>query len=124
MNMYTNTTTNHVVLLKKIGHASPTPMHTTSKATPMIVLTKRLGDFLLNSPKAIASGINNVEATATEPFAATCCPSALKPAKVPATMSAKAATTSIRTSHAKTVKQTLVLWLILASIISPKDLPL
>ena len=124
MKMYTNTITNHVNLLKYRGHAIPIPMHAISRATPTIVLTTRLGDFLLNSPNAIASGMNNVDAVATEPLVATVCPSALYPANVPATISAKAATTRIRTSHANTVKHILVLWLIFTSIISPSDLPL
>ena len=100
-----------------IGKARPIATQAASKITPITEATT-IGAFFLytKKPKAIASGINNKEAVATEPFASL-------PVKEFATISANAAMTNNSTSHANTVKSTLLLRPIFSSITSPRDLP-
>ena len=99
------------------------PARSSWKARSAIMITPiteatTIGAFFLytKKPKAIASGMNSRDAVATEPLASL-------PVKEFATISAKAAITSSNTSHANTVKRTLLLRPIFSSITSPRDLP-
>ena len=77
-----------------------------------MVVTPRFTFFRFRKPNPTARGMNSMDAMATDPLAAffTISPSApaVNPAKVPATISANAATTKISTSHANTVNIPLI----------------
>jgi hypothetical protein len=98
-----NTNASQKFLERTIGNARPTATQAARRITPITDATA-IGAFFLytKKPNAIASGMNSKDAVATDPFASL-------PVNEFATISAKAAITSNNTSHANTVKRTLLL---------------
>ncbi len=119
----------HVVFVRYTGNISPAAIQPPSRITPRTVLTTRFKFVRLMNPKQTASGMNSMEAVATEPLAGilTIFPvasSTADPANVPATISANAATTSTSTSQANMVKHIFVFRPMFSSMTSPRDCPL
>ena len=119
----------HTPLLKKMGNFSPTATATTSMATAITVFN-HLGSFpyFKSMPNATASIIKSMEVVATAPFAVTFINSpasfAVNPLKVPATTSAKAATTRIQNSQQKSRNSFFPIFPIYSSIMYPMVRPL
>ena len=83
-----------------MGNTSPSATAATRKAMAMPVLTHLCGRPKRRiMPRATASRMNSMEVVATAPLAVFRLRSALKPLKVPATTSAKAATTRMQNSQ-------------------------
>ena len=94
----------HTPRFKYIGKLSPSAIATISNAIATSVLIHLLNlEYLRKIPSATASMMKSIDVVATAPLATTFVTSpalsAAKPLKVPATTSAKAATTSIQNSQ-------------------------
>jgi len=83
-------------------------MQITSRSTATMPLASPEAFRLrIKKPSPMAAKTKRHELEATEAFTLSCTPSKLKPANVPATMSAKAAAISIEKSHTKIKKSRL-----------------
>ena len=115
--------------LTYMGKLSPSTIAATSSKIATAVLTHLLNFvYLRKNPSATASNINNMEVVATAPFAATfvTAPASFvaNPLKVPATTSAKAATTRIQNNQQNNKNSFFPVLPIYSSIIKPIVRPL